>query len=100
MVNLSSARNHFPSRNRPRRCRVRTHTLQLTTRVYLTALPEIVKFREMLETRATENALPLETVPEAYKPLIAKLAHERSAFIHCNISSLMMCGIVIRPSKR
>ncbi|KAF9646857.1 hypothetical protein BDM02DRAFT_3188474 [Thelephora ganbajun] len=39
-------------------------------------MQEIVQFREMLETRITQNAPPLETIPEAYNPLIAKLVHE------------------------
>lgn len=45
----------------------------------------------MLEIRIAQSAPPLETIPEAYKPLIAKLVHERSASIHSNVSSFMMC---------
>lgn len=62
--------------------------------------PEIVQFREMLETRITENAPSLETIPEAYKPLIAKLVHERLVLIHRNVLGLMMRGTATKLSKR
>ena len=80
MVNSSSARNHSPLRSRLRRCRVRIFVLPLAPKAYFVASAEIVQFREMLQTRITQNAPPLETFPEVYTPLIAKLVHERSAF--------------------
>lgn len=46
---------------------------------YLVAL-EIVKFREMLEDRIARQAGGLPVLPEEYKPVIAKLAHERCLF--------------------
>ena len=64
--------------------------------------PEIVQFREMLEAQITQGAPPLETIPEAYNPLIAKLVHERSVLIYrnvCDVSGLMMCGTATKPSK-
>lgn len=39
-------------------------------------LQEIVNFRQMLEERIECQASPLTTIPDKYKPLIAKLAHE------------------------
>ncbi|KAF7338435.1 hypothetical protein MVEN_02069300 [Mycena venus] len=39
-------------------------------------LQEIVKFREMLEERSARKADPLPSIPEEYKPVIAKLVHE------------------------
>ncbi|KAJ6547391.1 chromatin assembly factor 1 subunit A-domain-containing protein [Mycena capillaripes] len=39
-------------------------------------LQEIVKFREMLEERIARQADGLSVIPEEYKPVIAKLAHE------------------------
>ncbi|KAF7363296.1 hypothetical protein MSAN_00984800 [Mycena sanguinolenta] len=39
-------------------------------------LQEIVKFREMLEERHARKADPLTSIPEEYKPVIAKLVHE------------------------
>lgn len=61
--------------------------------------PEIVQFREMLEARITQGAPPLETIPEAYNPLIAKLVHERSVSIYCNVPGLIMCGTATKLSK-
>lgn len=40
---------------------------------------EIVNFRQMLEERIESQASPLTAIPDIYKPLIAKLAHERCA---------------------
>lgn len=51
---------------------------------HLVASPEIVQFREMLQTRATQDAPPLENFPEEYTPLVAKLVHERSELVHNN----------------
>ncbi|KAJ7172649.1 chromatin assembly factor 1 subunit A-domain-containing protein [Mycena filopes] len=39
-------------------------------------LQEIVRFREMLEERISRRAEALPSIPDAYKPVIAKLAHE------------------------
>ncbi|KAF8212412.1 chromatin assembly factor 1 subunit A-domain-containing protein [Mycena galopus ATCC 62051] len=39
-------------------------------------LQEIVKFREMLEDRSASQADVLTSIPEEYKPVIAKLVHE------------------------
>ncbi|KAJ7632455.1 chromatin assembly factor 1 subunit A-domain-containing protein [Roridomyces roridus] len=39
-------------------------------------LQEIVRFRELLEERISDNADPLSSFPEEHKPVIAKLAHE------------------------
>ncbi|KAJ7046609.1 chromatin assembly factor 1 subunit A-domain-containing protein [Mycena alexandri] len=39
-------------------------------------LQEIVKFREMLEERISRRADALPSIPDEYKPVIAKLAHE------------------------
>lgn len=41
---------------------------------------ETVKFREMLEQRIENRAPPLAAIPEEYRPLIVKLAHERCVF--------------------
>lgn len=88
MANLSSARNHFPLRNRPRRCRVSIFTPCFAPIIYRLVFAEIVQLRELLQTRITQDAPPLETFPETYTPLIAKLVHERSALIYCNLSGL------------
>jgi hypothetical protein len=40
-------------------------------------LPEIVKFREMIEQRLERHEPPLPAIPDEHKPVIAKLAHER-----------------------
>lgn len=40
---------------------------------------EIVKFRELIEQRLENSEPPLTELPEEYKSLIAKLAHERCA---------------------
>ena len=53
----------------------------------------------MLEARIAQNAPPLETIPETYNPLIAKLVHERSALIHCKVFGLMIYGTVTKPFK-
>lgn len=42
---------------------------------------EIVKFRAMLEDKINAKETPLSVFPEEYKPLIAKLAHERSVLL-------------------
>lgn len=42
---------------------------------------EIVQFREMLEQRVYRKDAPLSSFPEEFKPLIAKLAHERSVHV-------------------
>ncbi|KAK0503100.1 chromatin assembly factor 1 subunit A-domain-containing protein [Armillaria luteobubalina] len=39
-------------------------------------LQEIVKFRELLENRISSGASPLVTIPDDYKPVVAKLAFE------------------------
>ncbi|KAH7924570.1 hypothetical protein BV22DRAFT_498652 [Leucogyrophana mollusca] len=39
-------------------------------------LQEIVGFRDMLEQRIQKQEPPLTSIPDEYKPLIAKLAHE------------------------
>jgi hypothetical protein len=39
---------------------------------------EIVKFRDMLEERIKNSEPSLASFPDEHKPLIAKLAHERS----------------------
>ncbi|KAF9009375.1 chromatin assembly factor 1 subunit A-domain-containing protein [Cyathus striatus] len=39
-------------------------------------LQELVKFREMLEGRLSLSPVPLDHIPDSYRPLIAKLAHE------------------------
>ncbi|EGN95488.1 hypothetical protein SERLA73DRAFT_113060 [Serpula lacrymans var. lacrymans S7.3] len=39
-------------------------------------MQEIVKFREMLDQRIEKQELPLATIPDDYKSLIVKLAHE------------------------
>ncbi|KAJ7273545.1 chromatin assembly factor 1 subunit A-domain-containing protein [Mycena haematopus] len=39
-------------------------------------LQEIIKFREMLEERSARKADILTSIPEEYKPVIAKLVHE------------------------
>ena len=90
MVNSYSARNHSPSRSHLRQCRVWIFVPRFTSKADLVAFVEIVQFREMLETRITQDASPLETFPDVYTPLIAKLVHERSALVHCNFSSLMV----------
>jgi len=41
--------------------------------------PEIVKFREMLDSRVQSQDQPLTSIPEEHKPLIVKLALERYA---------------------
>lgn len=41
---------------------------------------EIVNFRKMLEERIERQASPLPAIPDSYKPLIVKLAHERYAY--------------------
>lgn len=46
---------------------------------YLHLLPEIVKFREMLDKHVTEQAKPLISIPEENMPVVVKLAQERSA---------------------
>lgn len=38
---------------------------------------EIVQFREMLEKRIEDKLPPLEDVQDEYRPLVAKLVHER-----------------------
>ena len=45
-------------------------------------MPEIVKFREMLEQRIESSAAPLSAIPDDHKPLIAKLVHERFVGLH------------------
>ncbi|PBK96692.1 hypothetical protein ARMGADRAFT_988685 [Armillaria gallica] len=39
-------------------------------------LQEIVKFRELLESRISSGGSPLVTIPDDYKPVVAKLAFE------------------------
>ncbi|SJL00238.1 uncharacterized protein ARMOST_03550 [Armillaria ostoyae] len=39
-------------------------------------LQEIVKFRELLESRISSGGRPLITIPDDYKPVVAKLAFE------------------------
>jgi chromatin assembly factor 1 subunit A len=39
---------------------------------------EIVKFRDMLEERISKQEPPFASFPNEHKPLVAKLAHERS----------------------
>ena len=41
------------------------------------SIPEIVNFRGMLEQRLERHDTPLTDIPDDYKPVIAKLAHER-----------------------
>ena len=43
--------------------------------------PEIVKFRELIEERLERSDSPLTELPDEYRPLIAKLAHERYAVV-------------------
>ena len=47
-------------------------------RIVLKLSVEIVKFREMLENRINQQSPPLTAFPDEHRPLIAKLAHERS----------------------
>lgn len=44
---------------------------------HLDVQPEIVKFREMLNSRVLNQDQPLISIPEEHKPLIVKLAQER-----------------------
>lgn len=46
---------------------------------YVNVQPEIVKFREMLDSRVRSQDQPLTSIPEEHKPLIVKLALERYA---------------------
>lgn len=41
--------------------------------------PEIVKFREMLDSRVLNQDQSLISIPEEHRPLIVKLAQERYA---------------------
>lgn len=49
------------------------------THRHLNVQPEIVKFREMLDSRVRGQDQPLTSIPEEHKPLIVKLALERYA---------------------
>jgi hypothetical protein len=44
---------------------------------------EIIKFREMLEDRNAKRAVALTAIPDEYKPVIAKLVHERYPLFWC-----------------
>lgn len=51
----------------------------MVSRTYINVCPEIVKFREMLDSHVQNQDQPLVSIPEEHKPLIVKLAQERYA---------------------
>ncbi|KAI6022716.1 chromatin assembly factor 1 subunit A-domain-containing protein [Pisolithus marmoratus] len=74
---LSSGKSQSLSRERRRLCKASRHARFLCkTYLHLRFLPEIVKFREMLDRRANDTAQPLTNIPDENKPVIVKLAQE------------------------
>lgn len=84
IVELKNGKVYF--RQKPLSFEKQSETLQGVCFAYLTfwqayssiSIPEIVRFRAMLEERISNRESPLLSFPKEHKPLIAKLAHERS----------------------
>lgn len=56
------------------------------------ALKEIVKFRGMVEQRIQNQEPPLQSIPQEYLSLIAKLGHERWVFYGSDIQFIDISG--------